>query len=66
MSVATSQNANAERLAAACVLSIIGGFLGGVGYAIYMLAARRRTEVAIEMDKPDIVWIEIEGKKIAP
>ena len=27
MSVATSQNANAERLAAACVLSIIGGFL---------------------------------------
>ena len=39
---------------------IIGGFLGGVGYAIYMLAERRRTEVVIEMDKPDIVWIEIE------
>lgn len=39
---------------------IIGGFLGGAGYAIYMLAERRRTEVVIEMDKPDIVWIEIE------
>ena len=50
-------------LAGAC---IIGGFLGGAGYAIYMLAERRRTEVVIEMDKPDIVWIEIEGKKIAP
>ena len=47
-------------------LCIIGGFLGGAGYAIYMLEERRRTEVVIEMDKPDIVWIEIEGKKIAP
>ena len=45
-------------------LCIIGGF--GAGYAICMLAERRRTEVVIEMDKPDIVWIEIEGKKIAP
>ena len=44
-------------------LCIIGG---GAGYAIYMLAERRRTEVVIEMDKPDIVWIEIEDKKIAP
>ena len=40
--------------------------LGGAGYAICMLAERRRTEVVIEMDKPDIVWIEIEDKKIAP
>ena len=39
---------------------IIGGFLGGAGYAIYMLAERRRTEVVIEMDELDIVWIEIE------
>ena len=45
------------RMGAVC---IIGGFLGGAGYAIYMLAERRRTEVVIEMDKPDIVWIEIE------
>ena len=47
-------------------LCIIGGFLGGAGYAICMLAERRCTEVVIEMDKPDIVWIEIEDKKIAP
>ncbi len=38
----------------------IGGFLGGAGYAIYMLAELRHTEVVIQMDKPDIVWIEIE------
>lgn len=44
---------------------IIGGFLGGAGYAIYMLAERRHTEVVIQMDKPDVVWIEIEDKKIA-
>ena len=47
-------------------LCIIGGFLGGVGYAIYMLAERRRSEVVTEMDKPDIVGFEIECKKIAP
>ena len=41
-------------------LCIIGGFLGGAGYAIYMLAELRHTEVVIQMDKPDIVWIEIE------
>lgn len=41
-------------------LCIIGGFLGGAGYAICMLAERRHTEVVIQMDKPDIVWIEIE------
>ena len=42
-------------------LCIIGGFLGGAGYAICKLAERRRTEIVIEMDKP-----EIESKKIAP
>ena len=41
-------------------LCIIGGFLGGAGYASCMLAERRHTEVVIQMDKPDIVWIEIE------
>ena len=44
-------------------LCIIGGFLGGAGYAIYMLAELRHTEVVIQMDKPDVVWIEIEDKK---
>ncbi|MCI7523969.1 hypothetical protein [Roseburia hominis] len=44
-------------------LCIIDGFLGGVGYAIYMLTERRRTEVVIQTDELDIVWIEIEDKK---
>ena len=44
-------------------VAILGGFIAGAGYALYMLADRRRKNriYLIKVEEPDIVWIEEGG-----
>lgn len=44
-------------------VAILGGFIAGVGYALGLLAERRRVYrlYLVKVDEPDVVWIEEGG-----